>query len=131
MIKLFHGNNEFDLHEDIKAIKADLFSADLSDANTTIFQAPDINLPYLQSIVSTVPFMADNRFVMVEGLLSSVEARKGGSSTTLLELENVLKACPPTTYLIFTENSFQDFQQVFHFLSFLAKICSTCSHIIW
>ena len=41
---------------------------------------------------------------MVEGLLSSVEARKGGSSTALLELENVLKACPPTTYLIFTEN---------------------------
>ena len=104
MIKLFHGNNEFDLHEDIKVIKTDLFSADLSDPNTTVFQAPDIKFPHLESIVSTVPFMADYRFVMVEGLLSSVEAQKGGSSTALLELENILKACPPTTYLIFTEN---------------------------
>ena len=104
MIKLFHGNNEFDLHEGIKVIKTDLFSADLSDPNTTVFQAPDIKFPHLGSIVSTVPFMADYRFVMVEGLLSSVEARKRGSSTALLELENVLKACPPTTYLIFTEN---------------------------
>ena len=66
MIKILHGENEFDISMEISKLKSSLFSPGSMDSNLTIFSDNSIEASYLKSVVSTVPFLSDYRLVVIE-----------------------------------------------------------------
>ena len=74
----------------------------MSDINTTMLDGNIVTIEELLTSLSTVPFMADRRLVIVEGLLN----RLGGSKKDLgewLNFPDLLKDLPPTANLLLIE----------------------------
>ena len=74
----------------------------MSDINTTMLDGNIVTIEELLTSLSTVPFMADRRLVIVEGLLN----RFGGSKKDLgewLNFPDLLKDLPPTANLLLIE----------------------------
>ena len=104
MNKIIHGENEFDISIRIDDIKDSLFSNGDLDTNLSVIDYSSIEIPYLTSVVSTVPFLSENRLVIIQNLLSNIDSGEKKYSEILDDIENILQNCPPTTNIIFVEN---------------------------
>ena len=74
----------------------------MSDINTTRLDGNIVTIEELLTSLTTVPFMADRRLAIVEGLLN----RLGGSKKDLgewLNFPDLLKDLPPTANLLLIE----------------------------
>ena len=120
MIYVYHGADTYSIKEALAELRAGVGSADLQDVNTTDLTASEVTLPLLMNACSTVPFLAERRLIIVDGLLSSLErrqpARRGrrategsgpqddaGPPNQWRSLGESLAGLPPTTDLVFTE----------------------------
>ena len=103
MNKIIHGENEFDISIRIDDIKDSLFSNGDLDTNLSVIDYSSIEIPYLTSVVSTVPFLSENRLVIIQNLLSNIDSGEKKYSEILDDIENILQNCPPTTNIIFVE----------------------------
>ena len=115
MIYLLHGPDDFALAEFVAELKAKLGDPATADLNTTVFDGRTVALPELRSIADTMPFLAPQRLVIIEGwltkLLSKSEASEDeGEATptnsakeTLAQLADYLPNVSPTTLLVLTE----------------------------
>ena len=79
MLYILLGPDDFSLHESLEEIKRGVGDQALLPANTTVLDGQQLPLAQLRSICETVPFLAEKRLVIVEGLLMRFEA-KGKSS---------------------------------------------------
>ena len=104
MNKIIHGENEFDISIRIDDIKDSLFSNGDLDTNLSVIDYSSIEIPYLTSVVSTVPFLSENRLVIIQNLLSNIDSGEKKYSEIIDDVENILQNCPPTTNIIFVEN---------------------------
>jgi len=112
MFYLFHGEDEFSRTEAIRNLKQRMGGDPaIADLNTTILDGQKITLAELQHVCDTIPFMADQRLVIVEGLLGALSARGGrkgdeptGRREILDDLVAYLPQLPSTTRLIFVED---------------------------
>ncbi len=110
MFYLFHGEDEFSRSETLADFKKKMGDPGLVELNTTVFDGRKVTFNELQHACDSVPFMAERRLVIVEGLLTRLESR--GKKETLpawqkeyLEkLTQYLKSLPETTRLVFVEN---------------------------
>ena len=115
MIYLLYGGDEFSLGEALASIKEGVEPAEMRDFNITVLEGAEVTFDRLRSTCDTVPFMADKRMVVVDGLLASFEVRGGarpgarraspparslGDWATLFEY---LPQVPETTELAFTD----------------------------
>ena len=116
MIYLLFGEDDFSLNQELKRIKEGISSKDLRDANTTVLQGSQTSLEELSAACDTVPFLAEKRLVIVEGLLASVEPRRDRSGRSRptdnslakwSRLVDYLKQMAPTTDLVFLEGAVQ------------------------
>lgn len=73
VIYLLHGENDFLIHEETRRIAAGLGPEDMVGLNTTQLDGAHVSPPELLQACATVPFLADARLVVVEGLLKRVE----------------------------------------------------------
>ena len=106
MIRVFYGKDEFSIHEKIKGIRIAATSSELGDVNTVFLDGKDLSRQELIATASTVPFMSDNRLVIVDNLVKKFEFNRGGAKPTLGDWEGIesdLKIIPETTDLIFRE----------------------------
>ena len=120
MIYVYHGADTYSIKEALVELRSGVGSPDLQDVNTTELTASEVTLPLLMNACSTVPFLADRRLIIVDGLLSSMErrqpARRGRRTTERTgpqddagppnqwrSLGESLTHLPPTTDLVFTE----------------------------
>lgn len=110
MFYLFHGEDEFSRSETLAELKAKMGDPALAELNTTVFDGSKVTLGELQHACDSVPFMADRRLVIVEGLLARLEP-KGEEGTLaawqkeyLEGLTQYLKRLPETTRLVFIED---------------------------
>ena len=110
------GEDDFSLNQELKRIREGISSKELRDANTTVLQGSQTSLQELSAACDTVPFLAEKRLVIVEGLLASVEPRRdrGGRSrptdNSLAKwsgLVDYLEQMAPTTDLVFLEGAVQ------------------------
>ena len=82
MIHLFYGADGYSIKEAVAGLQEAVGSSQVLDANTTRLAAGEATPGHLVGLCAAVPFLADRRLVIVEGLLSSVEgARSGGGAT--------------------------------------------------
>lgn len=119
-VYLLHGPDDFALTEFVGQLKTKLGDPATADLNTMVFDGRTVTLPELRSIADTLPFLAPQRLVIIEGwltkLLSKGEASEdeeesastssaSGSTAreTLARLAEYLPTVSPTTALVLAE----------------------------
>jgi len=75
LIIVLEGKDEYRLSERVSEFRLTVTPPEMSDINTTMLDGNIVTIEELLTSLSTVPFMADRRLVIVEGLLN----RLGGS----------------------------------------------------
>ena len=98
---VFHGPDEFSRAETLADFKRRLGPPDMVDLNTTRLRGRGLSLAELEHACGAVPFMAEKRLVIVEGLLSRLNAQK--QKDRLEALVAYVKRLPETTRLVFVE----------------------------
>ena len=110
MFYLFHGEDEFSRSETLAGLKEKMGDPGLAELNTTIFDGSKVTLGELQHACGSVPFMADRRLVIVEGLLTRLGSKgKEGAPAAwqkeyLEKLTQYLQRLPETTRLVLVED---------------------------
>ncbi|MQG65772.1 MAG: DNA polymerase III subunit delta [SAR202 cluster bacterium] len=102
MIIVLEGKDEYRLSERVSEFRLTVTPPEMSDINTTRLDGNIVTIEELLTSLTTVPFMADRRLVIVEGLLN----RLGGSKKDLgewLNFPDLLKNLPPTANLLLIE----------------------------
>ena len=69
MIYVLHGEDDFSKKTFLNALREEIGQLDVRDANTTILEGQDLNLPHLLEVANVVPFLAEHRLVIAAGLL--------------------------------------------------------------
>ncbi len=114
MIYVVYGEDDFSKREFLAELRHEIGSPELWEANTTVITGTGLSLWHLQEVCSAVPFLAERRLIVVEGLLEQFDAaraggRDGRSSVAKRALEEwqqappTLAQIPPTTTLVFLE----------------------------
>jgi DNA polymerase-3 subunit delta len=110
MFYLFHGEDEFSRSETLAEFKEKMGDPGLAELNTTVFDGSKVTLGELQHACSSVPFMADRRLVIVEGLLTRLESKGEERALSAWQKEYLegliqyLQRLPETTRLVFVED---------------------------
>ena len=102
MITVLEGKDEYRLSERVSEFRLTVTPPEMSDINTTMLDGNIVTIEELLTSLTTVPFMADRRLAIVEGLLN----RLGGSKKDLgewLNFPDLLKDLPPTANLLLIE----------------------------
>lgn len=94
---LYHGENDLELGEAVRALLVELLPGDLADLNTETLQTP-LSMSDLQRACATFPFLAEVRAVIVPNALAKSNER------WMPELLEYLAGLPSTVQLIFTES---------------------------
>jgi DNA polymerase-3 subunit delta len=105
---VFHGADEFTLAETLANFKRRLGPPDTVDLNTTYLDGKRLTLAELRHAGDAIPFLAEKRLVIVEGLLTRLASREDRELAVtqkeyLAALANYLLQLPDTTRLVFVE----------------------------
>ena len=76
MLHILYGSDDFSIHEALDDLKSHVGPVDVLDANVTVSQASAISPGELIAMCSTVPFLAERRMIVVEGLLAQFEGQR-------------------------------------------------------
>lgn len=98
---VFHGTDEFTRAETLADFRGRLGSADTADLNTTFLDGRKASLAELRHACDAIPFLAEKRLVIIEGLLT----RAVKQEKLLDELAEYLLRLPETTRLVFIEEN--------------------------
>jgi DNA polymerase-3 subunit delta len=74
MLYILVGEDDFSLTKALEGIKQGLGDQSLLMANTTVLDGQQLTLDQLRAVVETVPFLAEKRLVIIQGLLGRFEA---------------------------------------------------------
>ena len=114
MLYIFHGEDDFTRKEALARLIEGLGAPEALATNTTRLDGSDVTFDQLLSVINALPFLADHRLVIVEGLLaksnpperqrgrgSAPSGKKGSKASNQWEqLPEAVKAMPPSTVLI-------------------------------
>lgn len=127
MYYILHGDDEYSLNQQLSALRAKLASGDetMAQLNTTILDGRRLTMGELRHAADAIPFLADRRLVIVQGLLGHLLPPKKGRGSRrgeeeepdtqddglsaankafLAELAAYLPKLPGTTKLVFVED---------------------------
>ncbi len=134
MIYVLHGEDDFSKKAFLNALREEVGQIDIRDANTTVLEGPDLKLQRLLEVANVVPFLAERRLVIAEGLLGRFEevrparrrgAARGRQNDPLEEWKDLpesLSGLPPTTLLVFLEGRLGRGNPLLSKLSDLAEV---------
>jgi len=75
LLYILFGQDSFSLRESLEEIKRDLGDPELLATNTTILDGQQLTLEQLKTVSETIPFLAEKRLVIVQGLLERFEPK--------------------------------------------------------
>lgn len=106
---VFHGTDEFTRAETLADFKRRLGPPDTVDLNTTVLEGASLTLAELRHACDAIPFMAEKRLVVVNGLLTRLAPRKDrelsiAQKEFLAALADYLLHLPETARLVFIED---------------------------
>lgn len=117
MLFILHGENELERSEQVADYKRQVGDESVRDLNVTILDGRKTTLSEVQHAADAIPFLADTRLVVVEGLLARLASRKGkggddgeeGASSGVAKeflagLLNYVPNLPATTRLVLVED---------------------------
>lgn len=110
---VLHGDS-FLVAESLSEIQRGLGPAELLESNTHKLPANSVTLEEIRAVSSAMPFLAEHRLVVVEGLLGSFESRgprgrgRGSSRNRLARWDGLGEYAgqvPSTTHLLFVDET--------------------------
>jgi DNA polymerase-3 subunit delta len=135
-VRLLHiliGEDDFSIHQALDAIKKSAGDPAALMPNTTELEGAKVTPEQLRAACETVPFLADKRLVIVEGLLARFEPKKkNGRKKSSRQAEpiedcqpiaSVIKNLPPFTELVLLDGgSIKSTNPLLHEISPKAKV---------
>ena len=113
MFYIMYGQDSFSLQSELSQIRSTLGDPGMLAINTSVMDGKQLTLNELQDNCNTIPFLHQQRLVIVEGLLGRFDSSKkpvkragGGQSKTIAEnsgwesLGDYIEKMPATTVLI-------------------------------
>ncbi len=134
MIYILQGDDDFSKHEFLNGLRSSIGATDLLEANTTVMDGAGLNPGILGQACSVVPFLAERRLVIVEGLLAQFDElpragrREARQATVQAALEQWRKAAPamagmaPTTILVFLDGKLRRENPLLRALAEVAEV---------
>lgn len=116
MIYVLYGEDDFTRKAVLDGLRHDVGAPELLDANSTVLAGAALTLAQMQEVANVIPFLAESRLVIVEGLLGRFDGsrqrrrsgRGRGSNKSELDgwegLEEALRQIPPSTNLVFLDD---------------------------
>lgn len=116
MIYVLYGEDEFSKREFLETLRQQVGPAELLESNTTVLNGVGLRVRHLEEVCCAVPFLAEHRLVVVQGLLGQfddvrIEGRDGRPSAAKEALEEwqdspaALAHIAPSTFLVFSDDS--------------------------
>jgi DNA polymerase-3 subunit delta len=102
MIRVFHGDDDFSISEAVRRVRDSVGSADVRDANTSVFEG----YPQPEAVLAAAhaaPFLADRRAVIIHGLLTKVQKGDKRLKQQWDAFGEQLRDLPATTELVFAD----------------------------
>jgi DNA polymerase III subunit delta len=90
---ILHGDDDFGLEQELRTFRARMEDTPNGDLNTSEFEGDQTNAYEIINAVSSYPFLADKRLVIVKGFLSWI-TRKGAGETGKKAVETLLNDLP-------------------------------------
>src|SRR5512140_3550167 len=114
MYYILHGEDEFTRSEQVKALREKMGDPQFADLNVTWLDGRKATVSEIAHACDAMPFLLDKRLVIVEGLLTRLEARgkseadeesgnEQPTSGAAKELIAYLEHLPESTRLVFAE----------------------------
>ena len=110
MFFVWHGDDEYSLQQALQEKKAALGDPTTADLNTAVLDGRSLSLDEMRTTCNTMPFLAEKRLVIVEGMLARFEPRASISESAKSQndplasgLRAYLPDLPESAQLIFTE----------------------------
>jgi DNA polymerase-3 subunit delta len=110
LLHIFIGEDDFSIRQALGEIKKTIGDATALMTNTTVLDGRQVTPEALANACETVPFLAEKRLVIVEGLLESFEPagrtvkrkapRQAGQAEEYRLFADVMKKLPPFTELV-------------------------------
>ncbi|MDO8490573.1 MAG: DNA polymerase III subunit delta [Dehalococcoidia bacterium] len=133
MFHILYGQDSFSVKEAMDEIKQSLGEPQLLSTNTTVFEGQKLTLPELQAACDTVPFLAERRLVVVEGLLSRFDPHRGARQPkrpasgekhleAWLGLKDHVGVMPPSTALVLVDGAVDRNNPLLKALASAAKV---------
>ena len=134
LIYVLFGQDDFSLQESLTEIKKGLGEQELLAINTTVLDGQQLTLNQLKGTCDTMPFLAQKRLVIVEGLLGRFEpkarggARQRNSTPKLARLDGpralsaYIKEMPASTVLVLTDGRIRNSNPLLAELSPVATV---------
>lgn len=112
MLHIFHGPDSFSRTEALEALKRELDRDRMLASNTDRLDGKTLTYAHLTMICDAMPFLAEHRLIIVEGLLARAGGRAGGARrrgggpalpAEWGDLPEYLGRMPPTTALVLVD----------------------------
>jgi len=103
MVYVLFGPDDFSLRQKLEGMKSTLGDKESLSLNTTVLDGRGLTASHLIGTCNTVPFLANYRLVIVEGLLERFEQSAGGKRAQVSEwqsLADFVPTKPPSTVLV-------------------------------
>jgi DNA polymerase-3 subunit delta len=102
---ILHGDDLFTLEQTLAEFRARMNDSANGDLNTSEFDGATATVPEIINAVSSYPFLADKRMVIVKGMLSVISRRGAGEAAkkAVEQLAEALPNLPEWARLIFVE----------------------------
>ncbi len=104
-VYIFHGEDELGCREALDSLRQRLGPPEMAALNTTLLDGRSVTVGQIQDACDTVPFLADRRLVIVEGLLSRLTSSR---QKEVQALTAYLDRLPETARLVFVERGTLD-----------------------
>jgi DNA polymerase III subunit delta len=99
---ILHGSDDFNLEQEVASVRAKMGD----ELNTSDFEGESASVAEVLNAVSSYPFLADKRLVIVKGMIGWI-TRKGAGETgkkAVQQLSEALPTLPEWTRLVFVEH---------------------------
>ncbi len=131
MLHVFVGDDDFSIRQALEEIKKSIGDATALMTNTTVLDGKEVTVEQLRNACDTVPFLADKRLVIVEGLPDRFESgersakkKSNRTDTTSGEFQkfaDALKNLPPFTEAVIIGGAVKPANPLVRALALLTK----------
>ncbi|MBI2908696.1 MAG: DNA polymerase III subunit delta [Chloroflexi bacterium] len=136
MFYILYGDDSFSIQGRLSEIRGRLGPPDAIVNNTSVFDGRRVSVGELTSACNTMPFLAEKRLVVVEGLLSRFEPAPGRGGrkapvsaevtkelTAWLPLADRVAVMPPTTALVLLDGALRGSNRLLAALKSKGEVC--------
>ena len=132
LLYILIGEDDYSIRQELKKIKGSIGDPASLLSNTTVLEGSKVTPEQLRATCETVPFLADKRLVIIEGLFEKFEpkrkngkkksSRNSSEADQIKPLSDAMKDLPPFTELVLIGGNIKSANPLLRELSAVARV---------